>query len=166
MRDKHIISLIESVPLSRLRAEDLATIISHAKVCSECRQAFEAAQVSGILLKERALETIEPAPFFPTKVLAALRERQTENELWAWSRMWRAAGALASSMAVTVAILAVLNFVMPGSQKDSGPQEITSVSNAYSAEEVILNQRQLTEDQLSDGQVLSTLYEEEPETVK
>jgi hypothetical protein len=164
MRDKHIISLIESVPFSRLREEELATVLSHAKICLECRQAFEAAQIAGILLKERALETIEPAPFFHTKVLTALREQQTANEPWAWIRMWRAAGALASSMAVTVATLAVLTVVMPGTQKE--PQEITSVINAYTAEDVIFNQGELAEDQLSDGQVLTALYEEEQDTVK
>ena len=155
MKDKHIINLLESAPLSELSESDLSEIRAHADDCEGCRQAFDAAQIAALLLKERAAETFEPTPFFHTRVLAALRERQTTNE-WAWSRMWRAAGALASSMAVTVAALAALTFVMPG--QTVAPE--TTALSAYSPEEVILN-RGDSDDQVSDAQVLTTLYEAE-----
>ena len=171
MRDEHIISLIESAPLASLSENDLAAIHAHIGDCSGCLRAFQAAQVSALLLKERATETraaetFEPSPFFTTRVLATLRERQAANGAWAQSwalgRMWRAAGALASSMVATVAALAVLTFVIPASQVTSGPQ-VSSLSNAYSAEAVILDQSPELEEQLSDGQLLTTIYGEEEE---
>ena len=157
MKDKHIINLLESAPLAELSESDLSEIRAHAGECAGFHQAFEAGQISTLLLKERVAETFEPSPFFHTRVMATLRERQTANDQWAWSRMWRSAGALASSMAATVAALAVLTFVIPG-QVGIAPD--ASALNADSVEEVILN-RVDTDDQISDGQILSTLYDAE-----
>jgi len=153
MKDKHIINLLESGPLAELSESDLSEVRSHAGECAGCHQAFEAAQIAALLLKERAAETFEPSPFFHTRVMATLRERQATNERWAWSRMWRSAGALASSMVATVAALAVLTFVIPSQVTPE-----TTALSAYSAEEVILNHGE-SDDQVSDGQVLTTLYE-------
>jgi hypothetical protein len=157
MKDKHIINLLESGPLAELSESDLSEVRVHASECAGCHQAFAAAQVAAILLKERAAESFEPSPFFHTRVMATLRERKIANDPWAWSRLWRSAGALASSMAATVAALAVLSFVVP-SQTTVTPE--TSALSAYSAEEVILNRAE-SDDQVSDGQVLRTLYETE-----
>jgi anti-sigma-K factor RskA len=154
MKDKHIINLLESAPLAELSESDLSEIRIHAGECAGCHQAFEAAQIASLLLKERAAEVFEPSPFFHTRVMATLRERQTANDQWAWGRMWRSAGALASSMVATVAALAVLTFVIPG-QTTVTPE--ASALNAYSAEEVILNRGEF-EDQVSDVQVLTALY--------
>jgi len=165
MKNEHIIRLIESKPLAGMNEDELATVRAHAVVCSSCNRAFEAAQISALLLKERAGETFAPPPFFQARVLAALRERQAASEQWSWSRIWRATGALASSMVATVATIAVLTFVIPGTQTNS---ELSSVSNAYSAEDVILNAGDLPDNQpsdnqidqqVSDGQVLATLDE-------
>lgn len=166
MKEEHIISRIESKPFASLSESDLTAIRLHARDCVSCRQAFEAAQISALLLKERAAETFEPSPFFHTRVLARLREHQIANESWAWRGLWRTAGALASSMVATVVALAVLTFVIPGNQITSGPQEISSLSNSYSAEEVILNQNELLDEQASDGQVLTTIYGGEEEAVR
>lgn len=166
MSNNHIISLIESAPLASLSESDLNAIRGHTDDCVDCRRAVEAAQISMLLLKEGAAETFEPSPFFHTKVLATLRERQTAGQQWAWSRVWRAAGALASSMVATVAALAVLTFVIPGSQTVSGPQEMTSALNAYSAEEVLLGQSAALDDQVSEDQILTTLYGAEDEAAR
>jgi len=160
MRNEHIINLIENTPLASLSHDDLVAIQAHTEQCSDCLRAFQAAQISVFLLKERAAEQLEPSPFFNTRVLAALRERQTANQSWTWSPLWRAAGALASSMVATVATLAVLTFIIPGNQVASGPQ-ISSLSNSYSAEEVLLNQSEQLSEPASDAQVLNTIYEEE-----
>jgi hypothetical protein len=159
MRDEHIISMIENAPLSELSESEMANIHAHAGQCAECLRALEAAQISTLLLRERAAETFEPSPFFQTRVLAALRERQAANEISVFSRLWNATGALVSSMAATVAALAILTFFAPGSQPIQRPQEVASAYNSYSAEAVILDQDDLTEAQMSYGQVLSTLYE-------
>ena len=160
MRDEHIISLIENTSLASLSENDLTMIRAHTKDCSNCFRAFEAAQVSLRLLKERAAvqasSDFGPSPFFHTRVLATLRERQAVNDSWAFGRLWRAAGALASSMVVTVATLAFLTFVIPDTQ-------LASVSQTGpSAEEVILDQAQSEE--VSEGQVLTTIYGGDEET--
>jgi anti-sigma-K factor RskA len=166
MSKNHIISLIEGAPLASLSDSDLTAIRAHTDECLDCRRALEAAQISMLLLKERAAETFEPSPFFHTRVLATLRERQTTGGQWAWSKVWRAAGALASSMVATVAALAVLTFVIPGSQTNSGPQDMTSSLNAYSAEEVLLDQGDAFNDQVSEGQILRMLYGAEDEAAR
>ena len=160
MRDEHIISLIENTSLASLSENDLTVIRAHTKDCSNCFQAFQAAQVSLRLLKEhaavQAASDFRPSPFFHTRVLATLRERQAVNDSWAFGRLWRAAGALASSMVVTVATLAFLTFVIPDTQ-------LATVSQAGpSAEEVILDQAQSEE--VSEGQLLTTIYGGDEET--
>ena len=160
MRDEHIISLIENTSLASLSENDLTVIRAHTKDCSNCFQAFQAAQVSLRLLKEhaavQAASDFGPSPFFHTRVLATLRERQAVNDSWAFGRLWRAAGALASSMVATVATLAFLTFVIPDAQ-------VATISQAGpSAEEVILDQAQSEE--VSDGQVLTTIYGGDEET--
>lgn len=161
--DRHIISLIESGPLSSLSETDLAAIRVHTDHCSNCLQAFQAAQVSALLLKERAAEVFEPSPFFQTRVMATLRERQAEGALtplWTLARLWRSAGALASTMLATVAALVVLTFVIPGNELGPTYQPVSSLAHNYSAEEVILNENAQPEDQLSDDQLLTTIYGE------
>ena len=160
MRNEHIISLIENSSLASLSENDLTVIRAHAKDCSNCFEAFEAVQVSLRLLKEhaavQAASDFGPSPFFHTRVLATLRERQAVNDSWAFGRLWRAAGALASSMVATVATLAFLTFVIPDAQ-------VATISQAGpSAEEVILDQAQSEE--VSDGQVLTTIYDGDEET--
>lgn len=158
MSNNHIINLIESAPLASLSESDLNAIREHTPNCVECHRAFEAAQISALLLKVRAAETFEPSPFFHTRVLATLREREQAGGLWAWTKVWRAAGALASSMVATVAALAVLTFVIPGGQTTvTSSQELTAL-NAYSAEEVLLDQSELFNEQVSEDQILNTLY--------
>jgi anti-sigma factor RsiW len=161
MRDEHVISMIENAPLSSLSESELENIRAHTERCEECRRAFEAAQVSTLLLRERvaAAETIEPPPFFQTRVLAALRERQAAGEPNALRRLWNATGALVSSMAATVAALVILTVFAPGSQPTQGPLEVASSESSYSAEEVLFDRGDLTAEQMSYGQVLSTLYE-------
>jgi hypothetical protein len=165
MRDQHIISLIESTSLASLSENDLTVISAHAKECSNCFRAFEAAQVSLLLLKEQAAveaaSDIGPSPFFHTRVLATLRERQAVNDSWAFGRLWRAGGALASSMVATVATLAFLTFVIPDAQVATISQA-SSNANGYSVEEVILDQDQSEE--VSEGQLLTTIYGGDEET--
>ncbi len=157
MRDEHIINIIESAPLSGLSQSDMAKVHAHTAQCAGCRRAVEAAQISALLLKERVGETFEPSPFFQTRVLAALRERQAANEPFSFRRLWRTTGALVSSMAATVAALVILTLFAPGSQPPVEAQ--TSAFNSYSAEELIFAQDELPGDQMSYGQVLAALYE-------
>ncbi|HKY28460.1 MAG TPA: hypothetical protein VJM12_11030 [Pyrinomonadaceae bacterium] len=158
MKDKHIISLLEEMPLTDLSETEMTVIRSHTVTCEDCLQAFEAAQVSVMLLKERAAENVEPSPFFHTRVLARLREQQAEA-VWAWRRIWRTAGALASSMAVTVAALAVLSLVVP----EPVGFETTTALNTYSAEELLLDEGEAIEAEAVEGFPFSTVYAAEEE---
>lgn len=164
MKDEHVISILESAPLATLAESEVSQVRAHAAVCESCGKAFAAAEVSALLLKARADETFEPSPFFQTRVLAALRERDAENQTWAWSSLWRTAGGLASSMAATVATLAILTFVVPGTQ--TAESQSASVLNAYSTEAVVLDENLAAVDQMSDGEVLATLYDPDDEVVK
>ena len=159
MRDRHIISILESGPFNSLSESDLATVRAHVAHCDGCRRAFEAAQISALLIRERAVAEVEPSPFFQTRVMAALRERQASTQapisrLW---RLWKAAGALVSGMAATVAALAVFTFFAPS--PESTPPDVASAFDAYSAAEVIIARGDLPEDDLSYDQVLTTIYE-------
>jgi len=165
MKDKHIIDLLEETPLAGLSEIDRSMIEKHSTECARCRQAFEAASLSAILLKEHATRSFAPPPFFETRVLAMVRERQTGYDAWAFGRMWRAAGALVSSMAATVALLAVLSFTLPGSGQTSN-SNVISTTNSYSAENVMLNETDASDDQISDAQVLTTLYDSDEEVAK
>ncbi|HYG12029.1 MAG TPA: hypothetical protein VD835_18925 [Pyrinomonadaceae bacterium] len=157
--DTHIINILESSPFNRLGETELATVRAHVGHCEGCLRAFEAAQISALLLKERAVAEIEPSPFFQTRVLAALREQRAASEASALSfrRLWRATGALVSGMAATVAALAVFTFFAP--QLESTQPDTASVYQVYSAEEVILARGGLPEDDLSYDQLLTTIYE-------
>ena len=156
MREQHIIEILESKSFASLSESDHSAISLHAANCVACARAYKVARVSASLLQERIGETVEPLPFFHTRVLAAIREQQHEVPVLA--RLWRTAGALVSSMTATVALLAVLSFLVPGAEQLTAD---ASLFNGYSAEEVILNEGVAATDQPSDAQVLSTLYEAE-----
>lgn len=152
MKEKHVIDMIENSPLASLSESEMNTIRAHAESCPACRRAYEAARISTLLIKERTAETIEPSPFFQTRVLAALRDQQ--NNVPVLSRLWKSAGALVSSLAMTTAALAVLSFLVPGA--GTSP-ETTAALSPYSAEAVVFNQDQ-GDDQMSDEQILSAIY--------
>ena len=154
MRDEHIKKLLDEAPLASLGKAELAAVRAHVETCAECGRAFEAAQVSSLLLKARTQEAFEPSPFFQTRVLAALRERRAaEEERWTLARLWKSAGLLVSSMAATVAALAVFTFVAPS--ETTVVQEVAS-GNAYTAESVIFDDA--GDEQMTYDQVLTSLY--------
>ncbi|HZJ46222.1 MAG TPA: hypothetical protein VFD63_20760 [Pyrinomonadaceae bacterium] len=154
MKNKHIIEILENSPLPALSDSDLATITSHAKECESCERAYQAARLSAIILSERVSVPVEPSPFFQTRVLAAWREKQSIENVPAWSRLWKSTRALVSSMALTTAALGVLSFFAPGV-----PSAGEDTASAYSAEAVLMDQQ--SDDQMSYEQVLSTIYNDE-----
>jgi len=155
MKDKHIIDVLDNRPILNLSESELSEIQGHVRDCVSCREAYEAARVSAIVLQSRAQATIEPSPFFQTRVMAAWREQQAVESVPAMWRLWSSAKALVSTMAVTTAALAVLSFVMP-----STPASDQAVSE-LSAESVIMGQA--SDEQMSYEQVLATIYEDDDE---
>ena len=156
MKDKHIIEVIDSVSLANLSPIELDEVKSHTRDCASCRTAFEAAQVSALVIRERAQVKIEPSPFFHTRVLAAWREQQAVESVPAFLRLWKSASALVSSMAVATIILGAMTFAFP----DPATALNEQTASLDAAESVIFDQ---ADDQLTYEQVLSTIYEEEDE---
>ena len=154
MKDKHIIEVVDSVAFASLSQIELDEMKAHTRECVSCRSAFDAAQLSSLVIKERVQVTIEPSPFFHTKVLAALREQQqaTDNTP-AFMRLWKSASALVSSMALATIVLGVMTFVAP----DPATANIEQTVSLDAAEAVIFDQG---DEQLSYEQVLSTIYDE------
>lgn len=161
MKDNHITEILDSKPFASFSETELATMRTHAAGCASCSHAFEAAQISALLIKERADEaaqnSLDANPFFQTRVMAAWRERQQTN-VSALRRLWNSTGALVTTMAATTAALAVLTFVAPSSETISQP---TAALVPYSAESVVLDQSD--NDQVTDDQVLSAIYSDDDE---
>lgn len=156
MKEKHITEILDNASIATLSEFELNEVRVHVKDCVSCRDAYEAARLSAVIIKSRAQATIEPSPFFQTRVMAALREQQAVDSVPAMFRLWKAARALVSSMALTTAVLGVLSFVLPAPAVAVDDQTVS----AYSAESVILGQGS---EELSYGQVLSAIYAGEDE---
>ena len=159
MKDKHIIEILDQGPLASLTEAEVRIISTHAESCADCRQVYEAARIATRLIQERATETMEPSPFFQTRVLAAWREQQANNNVPAFSRLWKTAGALVSSMALTTAALAALSFLAPGAGTGTSPNTAADLS-PYSEDAIVFNQEQ-TDDQMTEDQVLRAIYPDE-----
>ena len=152
MKDKHITEVLDNAALATLSQSELAEIRVHVQDCEACRQAFAAAQVSAVMIKERAQVVMEPSPFFQTRVMAAWREQQAVENVPAIVRLWRSSRALVSSMALATVALGALSFMI------SAPATATldqTASSAYSVDSVMLGQ---DDDQLSYDQVLNAIY--------
>jgi hypothetical protein len=156
MKEKCIIEVLDNASIAMLSEVELNEIRIHVRDCPPCCSAYEAAQLSAVILKNRVQVTVEPSPFFQTRVLAALREQQAVESVPAMWRLWKSAKVLVSSMAVTTAALGVLSFVLPGPAVAGEEQTLS----AYTAESVIMGQ---ASDELSYEQVLSTIYAVEDE---
>lgn len=151
MKDKHITEVLDNVALANLSPSELDEIRVHVRDCEPCGNAFAAAQLSALVIKERAQAVIEPSPFFQTRVMAAIREQQAAESVPAMWRLWKSARGLVSSMALTTAALAVLSFMV------SAPATTTSdqTASALTAESVIFGQ---DADDLTYEQVMNAIY--------
>lgn len=138
-------------------------IRAHAETCADCKQAFETAQLSAVLVKARANEaaelTAQANPFFQTRVLAAWREQQLKARAWSFPRIWNATGSLVASMAATTAALAVLTFVAPSSDTST---QVSASLVPHSAEAVVLDQDQ-EDNQMTNDQVINVVYVDDDE---
>jgi hypothetical protein len=153
MSEQHVKDLLERASIASLTESDESTIGAHIVTCADCRHAYEAAQIADRLIKDRADESVEPSPFFQTRVLAAWREQQLNN-VPILLRLWRSAGALVSSMALTTAALAALSFALPG---PATPTETTAALVPTNAVSVVLD-RDDSDDQLTDDQIINAIY--------
>ena len=159
MRDDHIIKMLEQNPLGSLSEGEIASIEFHIAHCSGCRRAYEAARISAALIRARTSEAIDVAPFFKTRVMAAVRERQLSPEVPTLIRMWRAAGGLVSAMAAVAVVLIGLTVwgYSPGWQTES--PALADTPDIYSAEYVVFDQGDPAGDAIAYEQVLTTIYD-------
>ena len=165
MRETHIIELLDERPLNSLSEEETARVQSHITQCSECKRAYDAAHISSALVlarvSARVLEDTEVSPFFKTRVMAALQERHLSPEMPALVRLWRAAGALASTMAALLVILVGLTVFATGPDSWTQSGATAGSRSIYSPEYVVLQQGDLEDEDLTYDDVVATMYEPE-----
>ena len=155
MSEQHIIERLENGPLAQFSKSELARVEAHVSGCESCRQAYVVARTAEDLLRTRAADLMPPPPFFQTRVMAAWRERQAASDVWSFGRLWRTAGAVFSSMAATVAVLAALTFALPPPPATSNGSALAQ-SSTYSAEDVIFSPDG-SDSTVSDEQVVTTI---------
>jgi predicted anti-sigma-YlaC factor YlaD len=158
MPDNHIIRLLEEKPLTGLSPDEIAGIELHAAECSECRHEYDAACVAALLIRERVAEATEVSPFFKTRVMATIRERQLSSDGPALLKMWRAARALVSVMATLVVILTALT-IFNQSGEEPLALAVAEGASIYSPEYVLLGEGDIDGDGLMYDQVLATIYD-------
>lgn len=158
MSDRHIIKLLEEQSLHHLSAQDRAAVQAHVARCAGCRRAYEAAQVTQLMLRQRAAVTAEPAPFFQTRVMAALREKQSAPEPFAFTRLWQAARSVVAAMVLVVAMLAGLTFFAGGIEPQNELPDVAASVGVDATEQALFGMDDLAADDMSYGQVLNTIY--------
>ena len=158
MRRDHIIWMLEENSVRRLSESEIALIGSHTAGCSDCLKAYTAARVSTALMQARAHEIEQPSPFFEKRVMASLREKRLSPAVTTLLSVWKAAGALVYSMAALIVVLVSFSLFVEGSGSE-GEFDPTTVQAAYSPEDVLLEQGELTEDAIPYDQVLMTVYD-------
>jgi hypothetical protein len=157
MTNKHITEILDNASIANLSEVELKEVQAHARDCVSCRGAYDAARLSAIVLRSRAQATVEPSPFFQTRVMAALREQQALESVPAMLRLWRSSRALVSSLALTTAALGALSFLLPAQATST----VDQTASVYSAESVIMGQSR--DDHMTYEQVLSTIYADDDE---
>jgi anti-sigma factor RsiW len=154
MRDEHIIKFLEERSPGHLSVSEIEAIRAHTARCAECLRAYEAASASSLLLRERASVSVEPPPFFHTRVMAAIRERNLSAEPFGLQKLWLAARAIVISLALLVAMLVTGTILMGGIE----PELKTSGFSDDAAEIVIFEQDGAVYDEMTYGQALTNIY--------
>jgi|SRR5215471_11904517 len=157
MAENHIIDLLDAKPFIDLSDAERSTVDSHVVTCIKCRSAYESSRIASSLIETRTSETTEAGSFFKTRVMAEIRARQLSSEP-ALIRMWKAARALVTTMALLLVMLAGITiFTSP-----IDFQEQTSVTGpgVYSPEYVVLALGD-ADDELANDQLIQTIYDSE-----
>jgi hypothetical protein len=151
---EHIIENLDSRPFAEFGAGELAQMREHGAGCGTCETAFQSARRNAAILKFEAAHTIDPSPFFQTKVLAAMKEKRSYRPVVDFWKMWQASGALVSVMLVMVAVLFFAGIAAPDAVGgNTGP-----VATADTAEAVIFEQDKTLSD-ITSEQIFQEIYE-------
>jgi len=156
MKNEHILDILDEKAFGDLNEAEMSFIRAHAAECMNCFQAFEAARISAMLLKTHAVESFEPSPFFQTRVMANLREKQAKiNPFAAIGRLWKASSTLVvMMMTMVVALVALTIFAPKFNQVSSAP---VSSFELESTDMVIMNER-LPGREPTNEQVFQIIY--------
>ncbi len=151
MKNEHILSILDEKSFEEFDEAEMLLISAHTENCFSCRQSFESARSMSILLKTAVTQNFEPSPFFAKRVLANLPERQSSvSSLWAFAKVWKAAGTMVGVMITTVLVLVVLTIFAPTA-------ETMATIDSDSADMVILD-RKLPAKDLNNEQVFQLIY--------
>ncbi|MGI8789186.1 MAG: hypothetical protein ACR2HG_15715 [Pyrinomonadaceae bacterium] len=154
MKNRHITKLLDKTKFTDLNEESLAIIFAHTAVCTNCRQAFRAAQTASVLLEQTDAD-ISPPPFFQAKVMNAWREKQRLRKTSrSFRRWWQTASAMVSLMLIVVAGLLALAMFAPNTADDNRAQ--AGGENFYSTDSVILDKQP---EDLTTEQAFRVLYD-------
>ncbi len=113
-----------------------------------CRSAYDGARIAANLVQARTAETADVGPFFKTQVMAAIRESGLSPEEAPLVRMWRAASALGSTIAVLLVIL-VGRTIFNKSADSQIELTMAASRNLYSPEYVVLERGDPGDDELA-----------------
>ena len=155
MKSKHITTILDETPFKDLNREQLAEINSHTENCARCQSAFQASRISSALMKNRSPEVFEPSPFFETKVLAALREKQiVAKPIAAFWRWWQASSVVVFPILLVVITLMALTFFTPKQQVQA-----TASTDEFSTEQIIFQGNDFNRE-LTTSQAMQIIYEQ------
>lgn len=162
MSKNHIVHLLEEQSFANLSASERNRIADHTAICAECSRAYQAARIAFAMLQERTAIIIEPPPFFQTRVLAALRERNQVTESFGFGRIWQAAKPLLASMMVLVLLLTTVTFY---TNNNSLPDPSGSVASFDTdpVDLVVYGQEGFDEQEFTNSLVVSDIYDIEME---
>jgi len=157
MREQHIIEMLDTRPLNDLRDAEVSAINEHTAICPRCRQAFQAAQLSNLLLRSRAEVKTDPSPFFRTSLMAAIRDEQVQLGPFSFFRIWKETYRLIYSMAALAVIIGGLTLWQLGTNTPN-----MRFSSTDPMELLVYGMDSASVD-LSYGAVLMDLYGPPPE---
>lgn len=155
MNSEHITKILDETRFADLTEREISDINAHAENCSPCAAAWQAARVSHRLFADAATQVFAPTPFFETRILAALREKQTlAKPIAAFWRWWHASSAVVLPILLVVITLAALTIFAPKSQ----PIHATA-SDDFSTDTVIFQGNNLDQE-LTTAQAMQIIYEQ------
>ena len=155
MKSKHITKILNETAFKDLSRAEITEINAHAENCAGCRRAFQAARMSSALLENRAAEVFEPSPFFETRVLAALREKQlVAKPIAAFWRWWKASSVVVFPILLVVITLMALTIFAPQQQLHA-----TAASDDFSTEQIIFQGNDFNQT-LTTTQAMQIIYEQ------
>lgn len=158
MKNEHILDILDEKAFAELGEAEMSFLKAHAARCADCFQAFEAARLSSVLLRTHAAAPLEPPPFFQTRVMANLREKQAKiNPFAALARLWKASASLVVMMMAFVAVLVALTIFAPLNTASAGSSAQASAFDGDSTDMVIINDR-LPGREPTNEQVFQIIY--------